>query len=75
MEGYARTLCVDLREANKAVISDGYPLLRFEELLHSMKNCCIFSKLDLSEAYLQLTLHKRNRDLSKGCFALNFHMV
>jgi len=57
-------LCVDLRAANKAVITDGYPLPRIEELLHSMKNCSVFSKLDLSEAYLQLTLHESSRDLT-----------
>lgn len=54
-------LCVDLREANKSVITDAYPLPRIEELLHSMKNCCIFSKQDL---YLQLTLHESSRDLT-----------
>ena len=57
-------ICVDLRSANQAVIVDGYPIPRIEELLSSMKNCCVFSKLDLSEAYLQLPLHEESRDLT-----------
>ena len=57
-------LCVDMRAANKAVITDGFPIPRIEELLHSMKNAVMYSKIDLSEAYLQLSLLEDSRDLT-----------
>ena len=57
-------LCIDLRMPNKAVITDGYAIPRIEELLHSMKGCGMFSKIDLSEAYLQLRLHEESRELT-----------
>ena len=57
-------LCIDLRMPNKAVITDGYAIPRIEELLHTMKGCGVFSKIDLSEAYLQLRLHKDSRELT-----------
>ena len=57
-------ICVDLRVANQAVVVDGYPIPRIQELLDSMKNCSVYSKLDLSEAYLQLPLHEESRDLT-----------
>ena len=37
---------------------------RVEELLYLMKDCSVFSKIDLSEAYLQLKLHEDSRDLT-----------
>lgn len=53
-------LCVDMRAANKAVVTDRFPIPRIEELLHSVKNAEVYSKIDLSEAYLQLSLHEDN---------------
>ena len=57
-------LCVDMRSANRAVVTDGFPIPRIEELLHTMKNGVMYSKIDLSEAYLQLSLHEDSRDLT-----------
>ena len=55
---------VEMRAVNKAVVTDGFPIPRIEELLHSMKNAEVYSKIDLSEAYLQLSLHEDSRDLT-----------
>lgn len=49
-------LCVDLREANKAVVADGFPLPHTEELLNELNGAAWFSKLDLASAYYQMEL-------------------
>ncbi|XP_037521693.1 uncharacterized protein LOC119398948 [Rhipicephalus sanguineus] len=57
-------LCVDLREPNKAIVVDSFPLPHTEELLHSLNGARYFSKLDLASAYYQVTLHPDSRDLT-----------
>ncbi|XP_077538135.1 uncharacterized protein LOC144150167 [Haemaphysalis longicornis] len=57
-------LCVDLREPNKAIIIDGYPLPHVEELLQMFHGAVCFSKLDLASAYHQLLLEEGSRDLT-----------
>lgn len=57
-------MCVDLREANKAVVIDSFPLPHIEELLHALHGAKHFSKLDLAAAYHQVPLHKDSRDLT-----------
>lgn len=57
-------LCVDLRQANKAVVADSFPLPHTEELLHSLVGATHFSKLDLASAYHQVLLHPESRDLT-----------
>ena len=57
-------LCVDLREINKAVIPDVYPILPIQELLCELHDAKIFSQLDMEGAYHQLELHPNSRDLT-----------
>lgn len=57
-------LCVDLREPNKAVVVDSFPLPHTEELLHALNGARHFSKLDLAAAYHQVLLHPDSRDLT-----------
>ncbi|KAM7300305.1 uncharacterized protein ISCGN_020869 [Ixodes scapularis] len=57
-------LCVDLREPNKAVVVDNFPLPHTEELLHALSGARHFSKLDLAAAYHQVLLHPDSRDLT-----------
>ncbi len=57
-------MCVDLREANKAVITDSYPLPHIDELLSKLCGATVFSTIDLESAYFQLPLHKESRDLT-----------
>ncbi|PIK54155.1 hypothetical protein BSL78_08940 [Apostichopus japonicus] len=57
-------LCIDLREANKAVIVDKYPLPSITELFNNLQGAKIFSKLDLASAYHQLELSEDSRDLT-----------
>ncbi len=61
--GWVR-LCMDLREGNKAVIVDKYPLPNIQELLGELRGTSVFSSLDLNSAYHQLLLHEDSRDLT-----------
>ena len=42
-------LCVDMRRVNKAVVTDGYPLPRIEDVLDRLSGSQIFSRLDLKD--------------------------
>ncbi|KAJ8333804.1 hypothetical protein SKAU_G00411230 [Synaphobranchus kaupii] len=57
-------MCVDLREPNKAVIMDSYPLPHMDELLSSLRGATVFSTIDLASAYHQVPLHEDSRDLT-----------
>ena len=57
-------LCVDLREVNKAVIPDVYPIPPIQELLCELHDAKVFSQLDMESAYHQLELHPNSRDLT-----------
>ena len=57
-------LCVDLREVNKAVIPDVYPIPPIQELLCELHDAKVFSQLDMKSAYHQLELHPNSRDLT-----------
>lgn len=57
-------LCVDLREPNKAIVVDGFPLPHTEELLHALNGAAWFSKLDLASAYHQVELSEDSRALT-----------
>ena len=57
-------LCVDLRQVNRAVIPDKYPLPNIEEMFSELRNAKYFSQLDLASAYHQLLLHPDSRHLT-----------
>ena len=57
-------VCVDLRQVNKAVIPDKYPLPTAEELTSLFHGSTVFTKLDLRQGYLQVPLHPASRDLT-----------
>lgn len=56
--------CIDLRQVNKAVIPDKYPLPTTEELSAKFHGSTVFSKLDLRQGYLQVPLHPESRNLT-----------
>ncbi|KAJ8333462.1 hypothetical protein SKAU_G00414700 [Synaphobranchus kaupii] len=56
--------CVDLRQVNKAVIPDKYPLPTVEELSAKFYGSTVFTKLDLRQGYLQVPLHPDSRFLT-----------
>ena len=57
-------LCGDYRVAiNQASKVDTYPLPRMEELFAAMSNGNVFTKLDMSQAYSQLPLDDKSKEL------------
>ena len=57
-------LCGDYRVTiNKAVKVDAYPLPRVEDLFAALSRGKYFTKLDMSQAYLQLPLDEQSREL------------
>lgn len=58
-------VCGDYRETvNKSNTCQSYPLPTLDNMLYKLSQGTIFSKLDLSQAYLQLTL---DEETSKMC--------
>ena len=53
-----------LREPNKAVVIDGYPLPHMEEMFAELRGGTLFSTLDLQSVYHQVVLHENSRDLT-----------
>ena len=70
-------LCRDYHTTvNRAAILDPYPLPKIEDLFASLAGKKVFSKLDLSHAYLQVMLDEESRNLvtvntHKGLFWFN----
>lgn len=50
-------LCIDLRELNKNIIVDKFPLPKISEMIARTKNIKWFSTIDLTSAYHQIALH------------------
>lgn len=57
-------MCVDLREPNKAIVVDSYPIPHTEELFSQLRGAVMFSTIDLANAYHKVPLHKESRDLT-----------
>ena len=57
-------LCVDLRQVNRAVVTDGYPILHMEEILHRLQGSKVYSVIDLKDAYHQVNLHPDSREMA-----------
>ena len=57
-------LCIDMRQANEAILHGRYPIPTVDELLHSMNGSKIFSKLDLKWGYHQLELSRESSQIT-----------
>ena len=57
-------LCVDTRRANEAIIRERYPIPTVDEVLQSLNQSTVFSKLDLKWGYHQLELHPNSRSIT-----------
>ena len=54
-------ICVDMRDANKAVKREKHSLPTIDDLVADLNGATVFSKLDLSSGYHQLELAPENR--------------
>ena len=66
-------LCVDMRQANEAIVRERHPIPTIEDVLHQVNGAKVFSKLDLIKGYHQLTLDEESRPITtfvthKGLF-------
>jgi hypothetical protein len=66
-------ICVDMKEANKAIIRERHPMPTLDDLAEHLTGCSVFSKIDLRQGYLQLELDSESRDITtfvthKGLF-------
>ena len=57
-------LCVDMREANKAIKRTRHVTPTLEELIADMSGATVFSKLDLRSGYHQLVLDPESRNIT-----------
>ena len=64
MTGLSVRICGDFKvTVNQAARVDRYPIPRIEDLLACLAGGKFFSKLDMSQAYLQLSMDPKSRDL------------
>lgn len=57
-------LCVDMRRVNKAVLRETHPLPIIEEIFGGINGAIRFSKLDVKEAYHQVEIAERSREVT-----------
>ena len=57
-------LCVDMQRAKVAIIRERHPIPTVDEVLESLNQSTVFSKLDLKWGYHQLELHPDSRSIT-----------
>ena len=57
-------LCIDMRQANQAIMQRRYPIPTGDDVLHTMNGSKVFSKLDLKWGYHQLELSPESREIT-----------
>jgi hypothetical protein len=54
-------LCVDMRQANRAILRERHVMPTLEDIIHDLNGSTVFSKLDLNKAFHQLVLSPASR--------------
>lgn len=57
-------ICVDMREPNKAILRTKHVTPTLDELICTLENATVFSKIDLRAGYHQLVLHPNSRAIT-----------
>lgn len=57
-------LCVDMRQANRAIVRHHYPVPTVDELLLDMNGSKVFSKIDMKMGFHQFVLNEESRDIT-----------
>ncbi len=66
-------MCVDMRAANTAIKRTRHPIPTLESVSTELNGTCIFSKLDLCQAYHQLELSPASRNITTFCTHLGLY--
>ena len=66
-------MCIDMRQANKAIERTRYPLLCLEDLIHNLNGSTIFCKLDMNKAFLQFELDEQSRPITTSATHVGLH--
>ena len=61
-KGGQRRFCCEFRYLNAVTIEDAYPIPRIEESLSKLGDAKFFTTLDLSSAFWQVPLRKKDRE-------------
>ena len=66
-------LCVDMRQANCAIVRERHPIPTVDEILHDLNGSTVFTKLDIKWAFHQVELSEKSRPITtfvthKGLF-------
>ena len=57
-------LCLDMRQANRAVIRERHPIPTVDEVLHCLNGSTVFSRLDLKWGFHQIELDESSRNIT-----------
>ena len=57
-------ICLDMRQANQAIVREQHPVPTVEETLQEMSHAKVLSRLDLNMAFHQIELHPDSRDIT-----------
>jgi ribosomal protein S27AE len=57
-------LCVDMRQANTAIVRERHPIPTVDEVLQSMNGSKVFSKIDLRSGFHQIELEEGSRSIT-----------
>ncbi len=57
-------LCVDYRGLNAATIPDHYPMPLIQDISRAIRNCSVFSKIDLAQGFNQFGVQEESRPLT-----------
>ena len=57
-------ICVDMREANRAICRERHLIPMVEEIALDLNGCSVFSKIDLKQGYHQFLLHPESRKIT-----------
>lgn len=57
-------ICVDMRQANEAIVRGRHPIPTIDETLQALNGAKVFSKVDLKWGYHQIELHPDSRTIT-----------
>ena len=57
-------LCVDMRQANTAILRERYPIPTVDEILEQLNGSTVFTKMDLKWGFHQILLEETSREIT-----------